>query len=564
MSEIAAHPLANLFPMLAEQEIRELADDIVTYGQRAPIMLLDGQVLDGRNRLAACRFAEVEPVFAQFEGDDPLGFVLSHNLHRRHLTASQRAMVAAKLVDWDIGLNQHTAGAANLQTHEAARRLSISERAVAAAKRIHEQGAPQLVDAIAGEALSELEHAAQLDVLRQEAKEIVAKAKEIRACHQRQRHAVRLAHMEMVRADGRATAPMALGKKFAVGYMDPPWQYAVRSEVTGREKSAENHYPTMPTDEIIALLRELDPFTDNAVVFCWATNPMLLDGLRVLAELGFTYVHHWVWDKEVAGTGYWGRDRHEVLLIGRRGDVAAPLPGTQPETVHSERKGRHSAKPDFYAEQIEKLFSGVARLELFSRRARPGWDHWGFETEQNPEAKASKDNGVTGPAIEVPADSMTGEVSRAHGPDHAGGTPPPIRRDGVERHAPSVTPEELAEYKLLLSVATGIKVSGPLFDSANEQGHIWAGKELTVGGARRLAALSRLVEVASEGDAVKPRGFNEALGDWSELNKLKARGGDLSPEEIARREALVPVVAADLAPVEEAPKPKRGRKAAAA
>jgi N6-adenosine-specific RNA methylase IME4 len=101
---------------------------------------------------------------------------------------------------------------------------------------------------------------------------------------------------------------------------------------------------------------------------------MLLDGLRLLAELGFTYVHHWVWDKEVAGTGYWGRDRHEHLLIGRRGDIAAPLPGTQPETVHRERKGKHSAKPDFYAEQIEKLFPGVAKLELFCRAPRPGWD----------------------------------------------------------------------------------------------------------------------------------------------------------------------------------------------
>ncbi|WP_406871600.1 MT-A70 family methyltransferase [Aminobacter sp. P9b] len=390
--DLAAHPLAELFPMLSEQEIRELADDIVTYGQRVPIMLLDGQVLDGRNRLAACRFAEVEPVFAQFEGDDALGFVLSHNLHRRHLSESQRAMVAASIVDWDRGINQATAGSANLPTREAARRLSISERAVIAAKRIREHGADELVAAIrdgrvsvhAGEAISDLALEAQREVLEREERDIVRKAKEIRERKQRLRHTVRLAHMEMVRNGGQATAPKALGKKYPVGMMDPPWQFAVRSEVTGREKSAENHYPTMTTDEIIALLRELDPFTDNAVVACWATNPMLLHGLRVLAELGFTYVHHWVWDKEVAGTGYWGRDRHEILLIGRRGDVAAPLPGTQPETVHRERKGRHSAKPDFYAEQIERLFPGVARLELFSRRARPGWDHWGFEAVDTP------------------------------------------------------------------------------------------------------------------------------------------------------------------------------------
>jgi len=81
----------------------------------------------------------------------------------------------------------------------------------------------------------------------------------------------------------------------------------------------------------------------------------------------------------VAGTGFWGRDRHEMLLIGRRGDVAAPLPGSQPETVYREKKGRHSAKPEFFAETIERLYPGIARLELFCRTPRPGWDAWGFE-----------------------------------------------------------------------------------------------------------------------------------------------------------------------------------------
>lgn len=384
---LPAHPLAGLFPMLPEAEIAELADDICTYGQRMPIMVLDGQVLDGRNRLAACKFAEIEPSFELYEGDDPLAFVLSHNLQRRHLTSSQRAMVAAQIVDWETGINQHTAGSANLQTREAARRLSISERAVAAAKRIHDRGSAELVAAIhdgrvsvhAGEAISELEHAAQAEVLRAEEREIKRRAKEIRARQQRERHAVRLAHMDMVAEKGAPTAPATLGRVYPVYYFDAPWKFGVRSEETGREKSAENHYPTLSTDEIVALLRPLIGGSNPAVCFAWATNPMLLDGLRVLAECGFAYVHHWIWDKEVAGTGYWGRDRHELLLIGRRGDVAAPLPGTQPESVYRERKGPHSAKPVWFAEQIERLYPGIAKLELFARSARTGWDAWGFE-----------------------------------------------------------------------------------------------------------------------------------------------------------------------------------------
>jgi hypothetical protein len=110
-------------------------------------------------------------------------------------------------------------------------------------------------------------------------------------------------------------------------------------------------------------------------------------------------VHHWIWDKEIAGTGFWGRDRHELLLIGRRGDVAAPLPGSQPETVYREKKGRHSAKPDFFAETIERLYPGIARLELFCRKPRPGWDAWGYEAEtKQPDEPANQSQRGGSPA----------------------------------------------------------------------------------------------------------------------------------------------------------------------
>ncbi|MFS2326545.1 MT-A70 family methyltransferase [Brucella sp. H1_1004] len=382
-----AHPLADMFPMIPEAERKLLADDIVTYGQRDPIILLDGMVLDGRNRQWACGFAEIEPIYEQYAGGDPLNFVLSKNLHRRHLTESQRALIAAAIVDWERGVNQTTAGPANLQTRRAAEKLSISERAVYSAKRIHEKGAPELLDAIragkvtihTGEAISELQHSEQAKVIREEKKAIVAKAKAIRSDQQKVKHAVRMTTMGLIADRGAATAPAELGRVYPVYYFDAPWQFGVHSEVTGREKSAENHYPTMPTDDIVTLMSRLIGGTNPAVCFAWATNPMLTDALRVLDACGFTYVHHWIWDKEVAGTGYWGRDRHELLLIGRRGDVAAPLPGTQPETVHRERKGKHSAKPAFFAEQIERLYPDLPKLELFCRDPRPGWDSWGFE-----------------------------------------------------------------------------------------------------------------------------------------------------------------------------------------
>lgn len=92
------HEAAKIFPM-AEESIPALAEDIKTNGQRLPILLLNGQVIDGRRRLAACELAGVTPTTADVTMEqvkDPIAFVLSLNDHRRHLTASQRALAAAK------------------------------------------------------------------------------------------------------------------------------------------------------------------------------------------------------------------------------------------------------------------------------------------------------------------------------------------------------------------------------------------------------------------------------------------------------------------------------------
>src|SRR5262245_61864236 len=94
---VAVHPVAALFPMLSEPELRELADDIKANGQRFPIIIavMDGEsvLIDGRNRLAACELAEIEPWFQELEkGDDPVAFIISANAARRQMTAGALAM----------------------------------------------------------------------------------------------------------------------------------------------------------------------------------------------------------------------------------------------------------------------------------------------------------------------------------------------------------------------------------------------------------------------------------------------------------------------------------------
>lgn len=99
LSALTAHPAADIFPMLGAGEMAELAEDIKARGLLDAIVLDgEGRIIDGRNRLEACRIAGVKPRFIEYMGSDVLGYIVSKNLKRRHLTESQRATVAAELV----------------------------------------------------------------------------------------------------------------------------------------------------------------------------------------------------------------------------------------------------------------------------------------------------------------------------------------------------------------------------------------------------------------------------------------------------------------------------------
>jgi hypothetical protein len=147
------HPLANLFPLIEDAEFDDLVADICANGQREDIVLLDGKVLDGRNRYRACRAASITPRAIVFHSEvhgEPLAFVISKNLKRRHLDESQRAMVAARLETYRHGDNQHSAADAKLHVRrdEAAKQMRVSPRSVASAAVVRDKAAPEVVRAV--------------------------------------------------------------------------------------------------------------------------------------------------------------------------------------------------------------------------------------------------------------------------------------------------------------------------------------------------------------------------------------------------------------------------------
>ena len=103
------HPLSAIWGDMPNDQYRELVDSIRESGDlMAEVRTLDGMVLDGWHRYRAALDAEVQPLIVPWSGDDPAGYVIRQNAHRRHLTAGQRAICVAKIYEWVvIGSNQY-------------------------------------------------------------------------------------------------------------------------------------------------------------------------------------------------------------------------------------------------------------------------------------------------------------------------------------------------------------------------------------------------------------------------------------------------------------------------
>lgn len=165
------HPSAAIFPLLPENELADLAEDIRAAGLLEPIELLDGLILDGRNRQLACDRAGVEPTYrpADLGGLSPTEYVISKNLKRRHLTESQRAMVAQKALPFleqearerqgtrtDISATWHGSSKEALPdkgkaAEKAGEMFNVSARTVYRAKKVAEEDAGLAERVLAGE-----------------------------------------------------------------------------------------------------------------------------------------------------------------------------------------------------------------------------------------------------------------------------------------------------------------------------------------------------------------------------------------------------------------------------
>jgi N6-adenosine-specific RNA methylase IME4 len=206
-------------------------------------------------------------------------------------------------------------------------------------------------------------------------KEILEKAKEIRDRRFAERRAEWTARTVEI---SKHNSPLPSDRRYVVILVDAPWKFEVYDAESGLDSAADAHYPTMATDEIAAL-PVADLATRDAVLFLWSTAPHLPEALRVMQGWGFEYVTHLVWVKDRIGLGYWVRNQHELLLVGRRGDILTPAFEKRPSSVMHAARREHSRKPDEAYALIEQMYPELPKIELFARNAREGWAAWGNE-----------------------------------------------------------------------------------------------------------------------------------------------------------------------------------------
>lgn len=241
------------------------------------------------------------------------------------------------------------------------------------AKQVVHQGTTELVEAMdtgkvsisAAATIATVEPEEQKEIVARGEKEIIAAAKEI---NQRKKEERVQKRIEII------TAPRPLPEqKYQVIYADPPWQYEF-STSTSRE--IENQYPTLTLEEIKNL--PIHNIADNdSVIFLWATSPKLSDALGVIDAWGFQYVTCAVWDKQKIGMGYYFRQQHELLLVGKRGSLPPPQPENRISSVIQYPREEHSKKPEQFYSIIENMYPMFRRIELFARNTRDNWECWG-------------------------------------------------------------------------------------------------------------------------------------------------------------------------------------------
>lgn len=383
----------NYIRPLSSEEYDKLEASILSEGIRDPLVIWQGILLDGYHRYKIAQEHGLEYKTVEVElpdRDAAKEWILVNQLGRRNLTEQEASYYRGKLYSakkqqgkrTDLTLAQNVLKSDTAE--ELGKQYGVSHMTIkrdeqfskAVDKVANEIGEEAKQAILLGKAGVPKERVEQLIEIKHEAPELIEPilsgeitiSKAMREINRENK----ISNIIEKAAESRTLDEIGI---YSVIYADPPWSY---DHPISDSRRIENQYPTMSIDEICAL--DVPSISaDDAILFLWVTTPMLEKGFRVLNAWGFEYRTSMVWVKPSIGMGQWVRQRHELLLIGVKGNIPTPRDGDKPDSVIEAPRLEHSKKPEIVYEIIEKMYPELPKVELFSRNKRNGWETWGFE-----------------------------------------------------------------------------------------------------------------------------------------------------------------------------------------
>ena len=376
----------NLIPPLSPEELSSLEASLKHEGCRDPLVVWNNTIIDGHHRYAICSkygisFNVIERSELQTELDVKL-WMINNQFSRRNLPTEIRVALAYKLKEFEAQKARERQLASLKQFSE--QEAVIEEDAVSSLAHQYANGhnyheekddlkSPRgkTLEIIAQKAGVSTRTAEQYDAIQrkgtdEQKAEVAAGQSSIKKVYTQIQKAERL-------EKNKATEwPKG---KYRVIYADPPWQYGDERSGFG---GAVDHYNTMSMAELksmpVASLTE-----DNAVLFLWATAPLLPEALELINAWGFKYKTNFIWDKVKHNMGHYNSVRHELLLIATKGSCTPDNVQLFDSVQSIKRTDRHSEKPEEFRKIIDTLYTYGNKLEMFARKQVEGWEVFGNE-----------------------------------------------------------------------------------------------------------------------------------------------------------------------------------------
>ena len=349
-------PACDLFPLMSESDLDDLAKDVGRNGLQSPIVLHHGRILDGRNRLLACLRAGAEPRFDHWRGaGSPMAWLVSMNLHRRHLDTSQRGMIAARALAvfeaeartrqgrrTDLGAELRE-GERGKASERAAALVSVGPRTVEHAKVVLRCGDARLVEAV--------EHG----VLSVSAAAAVARRSVNGHAATRAGALATLGEDALDLRRNVARGQVRAWNRFDVLVAFPEWS---RNGELERYRALDVHALT----------------ARDATVFLATPDRLLPRALRVLTYWGLEYSSTIVVKMIGDEAPSFVNGSHEFILVGTRGAHApSPAEKLRPDSILDLCGLDANARRDAVLDQIERMFPDRTKVHLFARSPRANW-----------------------------------------------------------------------------------------------------------------------------------------------------------------------------------------------